>query len=927
MHWLKQLFSRRRSYADLSAEIHEHLDERIEALVAVGMTRKDAEHAARREFGNVTLVEREGREAWRFVWVDDLVSDVRFGLRMLRKSPGFAFIAVLTLALGIGINTVIFSAFDALIWRPRAVNEPQRLAIVFRTTPGEARGGFSYPDYLYYRDHGSSFADLGMFAYGMAVTSSDLPVTGASTGAGPASAIGFRLPQLLQGSAQPVGCFFVSGNYFPLLGTLPIAGRLIEPRDDEPDAAPVVMLSGNFWQQQYHSDPKVVGSTLHLNGTPFTVIGVTPVDYVATAPDVPSLWAPVTARVKLGSLSAADLQSRRVIVGQPTGRLKPGVSIADAAAEFSVLASQLRSYYPDDKRDEGVVVISGRNNFELLEPFEWAVVAAAMSAVGLLLLIACANVASLLLARAAARHKEIAVRLALGAGRRRLLRQLLTESMLIGILAGAIGLPLAYWTLHSLLLEISASLPAFWGTIVLQITPDVRIFSYTLLISIGAGVAFGLAPALQAAKADVNSALKEEGSLFGQRVSRSRLRGVLIAGQVAACLVLLINSALLLRGSERALKIDPGYETRRTVYLEMYDPANLHYSKEKLLQLNRDLIRGIESLPGVRSVTQASRGPIGGNRWVSISPAEAAPFIPGQGRSEPAGAGYSFITPNYFETLDIPLVKGRRFTPNEAETQAPVVIISDATAKHLWPGRDAIGKRLRIGSEKGSMSFPGENDPYLPSSEVIGIARDVHSLDLRKIDEAYVYLPLSQSRQWTSVLMVRTEGDPSGLMAAIGREARRVDANLPIITATLNTMVSLDPHFVISRVGGVLASIVGALGLLLACMGVYGMVSFSVAQRTREIGIRITLGAENHDVVRLAMTEGIRPILTGMAIGIVLSMGVARFLEAILFGLSSVDAVSFSGVSLLLGAVGLIATYLPARRAMRVDPMVALRHE
>jgi predicted permease len=927
VNWLKQMFSRRRRFDELSEEIRSHISEKTEKLIAEGMSREDATHAARREFGNRTLVERDSRDEWRFVLVEDLLMDLRFGLRMLRKSPGFTVVAVLTLALGIGVNTVIFSAFDALVLRPRAVNDPGRLALVFRTGPGEARGGFSYPDYVYYRDHSSSFSELAMFAFGMAVTSSDFPVTGTETGASTARAIGFQLPQLLQGSAQPIGCFFVSGNYFSMLGTLPLKGRIIEPRDDQPDAAPIVMLSGNFWLRQFHSDPNVVGSVIHLNGTAFTIIGVTPLDYVGTAPDVPSLWAPVAARMQLGSLSAQELHSRRVIVGLPTGRLKPGVSIPDAAAELSVLANQLRSYYPEDKRNEGVAVIPGRNNLALLESFEWAVIAAAMTAVGLLLLIACANVASLLLARAAARHKEIAVRLALGAGRNRLLRQLLTECMLIGLLAGAVGLPLASWMLHLLVVEIAASLPEFWGTIALQVTPDIRIFAYTLLISVGAGIAFGLAPALQAAKADVNSALKQEGSIFGQRMSRSSLRGLLIAGQMAACLVLLINSALLLRGSQRALKIDPGYEMRRTACLEIYNAERLHYSRARLLQLNRDLIRRIASLPGVRSVTQASRGPIGGIRWVSIAPADAAPFTPTRGASEPPSGGYSYVTPNYFETLEIPLVRGRSFTPSEAEAQASVVVISEATAQRLWPGQDAIGKRLRVGSEKGEMSFPGENDPFLPSNEVIGIARDVHNLDLRKIDESYIYLPLSQSRQWTSTLLVRTEKDAAALLTAIGSEVRRVDANLPVMAAPLNTMVSLDPHFVISRIGGVLASVVGALGLLLACMGVYGMVSFSVAQRTREIGIRIALGAGKKDVVRLALGDGLRPILVGMLVGLVVSAGVSRLLDTILFGLNPVDAVSFSGVSLLLGAVGIAATYVPARRAMRVDPMVALRED
>src|SRR6267142_4667068 len=319
------------------------------------------------------------------------------------------------------------------------------------------------------------------------------------------------------------------------------------------------------------------------------------------------------------------MANRLVSAGFAGGRLKPGVSLSEAQDELSVLAAQLRESYPEYERNANVKVLSASNNLADIDPEMWGVVAAAMSAVALLLLIACANVASLLLGRAVARRKEIAVRLALGARRWRLLRQLLTESMLLALLAGAIGLPLGVWMLHILVLQIASALPSYWGTIVLELTPDVRIFAYTFLLSCGAGVGFGLSPALQASKADVNSALKEEGSAFGQRVSKSQLRGLLIAGQMAACLVLLVSSALLLRGSQRALKIDPGYESRHSVWLEMYDPANLHYSQARLLQLNRDIVQGVAALPGVQSVAQASRGPMGGIRWVPVTPVDAAP--------------------------------------------------------------------------------------------------------------------------------------------------------------------------------------------------------------------------------------------------------------------------------------------------------------
>src|SRR5882762_1445797 len=706
---LASIFRRTPLDTELREELESHLQMHMADNVLAGMTNEAARRLALIKLGGITQTQQLYRERRGLPTLDALAQDLRYSVRMLSKSRGFTFVAIITLALGIGVNTAVFTAFDALALRPRPVKDPQRLVSVLRTAPGESNGGMSYPDYIYFLDHSKSFSDLSLLAYGIAVTSSDLPATGPEGSSRVAGAVGFQLPQLLEGSAQPIGCDFVSGNYLPMYGATPLLGRTLSPGDDQPNAAPVVLMSGNFWQRRFHSDPKVVGSVLHLNGVAFTVVGVTPFNYLAGLPAVPDLWAPVAAKMSLG-FSAKDLANRLVSAGFADGRLRPGVHLSDAQAELNVLAEQLQAAYPEAERNKGVKVLSASNFLAAMEPEMWGVVAAAMSAVALLLLIACANVASLLLGRAVARRKEIAVRLALGAGRWRLLRQLLTESMLLALLAGAIGLPLGGWILHLLILQIASALPSFWGTIALELTPDFRIFTYTVLVSCGAGIAFGLSPALQASKADVNSALKEEGSAVGQRISSSRLRGLLIAGQMAACLLLLITSALLLRGSQRALKIEPGYEARHVVSLERYDPANLHYSQARLLQLNRDIIQGIVSLPGVQSVTQASRGPVGGIRWVPVAPEGTALSGPDTSGSEPPAAGYSYVTPNYFETLGIPIVRGRNFTSREAEGQSPVVIISEATARRFWPSEDAIGKRLRIGSDRGTMSFPGEKD-------------------------------------------------------------------------------------------------------------------------------------------------------------------------------------------------------------------------
>ena len=926
--WLRAVMRRARMESEMDAELRFHIKAFAEDLVRGGVPHEEAMRRARIEFGGIEQAKEECREARGVNFLHSLIQDLRFGLRMLRKNPGFTATAILALALGIGVNTTVFTAFDALALRPRPVKDPDRLMGVYRTKEGGNRGALSYPDYVYYRDHSKTLSELAMWSGGMHVTTSDLSVVASEDALRVAGALGFRLPQLLQGGAQRLSCVFVSGNYFRLLGARPAAGRLFLPEDDQPGAPPVVVLSGNFWESQFHSNPDVVGSTIHLNRVAFTIVGVTTADYIGALSAVPVLWAPIAVRPLLGDGTRESLENRSVGAGIVYGHLKAGISMTDAEAELNVLAAQLRAAYPEVERNSGVRVVSERK-FNQIDSEAWPIVAATMGAVALLLLIACANVASLLLARAAARRREIGVRLALGAGRRRLLQQLLIESTLTALLAGAVGLPLASWTLHLLVVEIASAIPSYWGAIALQVTPDIRIFGYTVLISLLTGVLFGLTPALQALRTDVNSALKDNGSVLGQQLSKSRLRDLLIVAQVAACLVLLINSALLLRGSQRALRVDPGFDSKHVVHLslEMAEPSN-GYSQARLFELNRQLMEEIASIPGVTSVTEASRAPIsGGNRFVPVGIADAEPPAGKGGEDKRPTAGYSYILPNYFETLGVPIVSGRSFTIQEAETEAPVVVISEATARRFWPDENPLGKRLVIGSANARPPFAGERVPFSPSSEVIGVVRDVRSLFLNKVDESYLYLPLSGSRYWTSTLLVRTSGSASSLLATLGSAVRRVDANLPVVLAPLEWMVSFNPYFLISRIGGILSSIVGVLGLFLACLGVYGMVGYSFMERTHEIGIRMALGARPPQVLGLVLRECARPMLLGTAIGIALSAAVSRLLSAILFGLNPMDAISFAGVSLLLIAVALFAGWLPSRRAMRVDPMVALRYE
>src|SRR5215472_2043389 len=925
--WMRVVMRRSRMEREMDAELHFHIVAFAEDLVRRGVPREEALRRARIEFGGVERAKEECREARGISFIDSLLQDLRFGLRMMRKNLGFTATAVIALALGIGVNTTVFTAFDALTMRPRAVQDPEHLVGVYGTKEGEGNA-LSYPDYIYYCDHSKTLSDLAMFGFGMGVATPDLPAAPPDDMPRMASAIGFHLPQLLQGGGRPLMCMYISGNYFQLLGAHPAAGRLFLPEDDQPGARPVVVLTGNFWRSQFHSRPDVIGSTIHLNRVPFTIVGVTPVDYLGTLPMVPVLWAPIAVRPLLGSGTRESLENRSERTGSVYAHLKEGVSLPDAEVELNVLASQLRAAFPEIERNAGVRVVSERE-FAHMDSDGWPIVVSAMGAVALLLLIACANVASLLLARAATRRREIGVRLSLGATRRRLLQQLLIESSLTALFAGAMGLPLASWGLHLLVAEISSSLPSYWGSIALQATPDIRVFAYTVLVSLVTGVTFGLTPALQTLRTDVNSALKDTGSMLGEKLSKSRLRNILIVAQVAACLVLLINSALLLRGSQRALQIEPGFDSKHVVFLEMYTPGLSGYTEAELLQLSRQLRAELRGVAGVASVTLASRAPFAsGDRFVSVRTAtEEPPPVNDAGEDKRPAVAYSYVQPNYFETLGIPIVRGLSLSTQEAEGGAPVVIVSEALARRFWPGQDAIGKRLAIGSAHGKAPFPGETAPFFPESEVIGAAQDVRNLSLSKVDDSYLYLPLPQSSPLMSTILLRTRGNSSSLLTLLGGAVRRVDANLPVLAAPLDWAVSFDPYFVVSRVGGILSSIVGTLGLFLACLGVYGMVGYSVVERTHEIGIRMALGAQRNQVLGLVLRESARPMLLGTVIGIAVSAGVARLISAILFGLNPADAISFAGVSLLLIAVAMFAGWLPARRAMKVDPMVALRYE
>jgi predicted permease len=682
-----------------------------------------------------------------------------------------------------------------------------------------------------------------------------------------------------------------------------------------------MVLSYPFWQRRFDADPSIVGKTMKVNDATFTIIGVAPRDFIGTGapPLVPDFWAPVAmqARLELGHLWLEQPNDGQL---QMLARLRPGISRSQAEAQFLLLAEQWgRANHHQDKT---IAITLERASFFGETNTVWfrGVVALLMAVVGLVLLIACANLANMLMARGNMRRHEIAVRRALGASRTRLLRQLLTESILLALMGGAAGLLLSVWMSHLLgtvLTQMVQSFPIVGGSaFTLNLTADIRVYAYTLLLSLGTGVIFGLYPALQFSKADAISALKDEGATSGQQTTRSRLRSLLVGGQFAVSLFLLISAGLLIQGIRRSLTVDPGYETKRVFFV------SLHTGRHPSPALQRTVINRLESVPSVASVAIASKPPGTGTYTVPA-------IVEGSRGSELSlrgGALGDLVSPGYFQTMNVPILWGRNFTRQEAESGAAVAIVSEATARRFWPGEDAIGKRFKLDLEFNKI---------WREVEVIGVAKDVRNANLTRVDPVYLYLPSDPARFAGNALLIRVEGDPIEATKAVLDSLKAMDETLQ------PSLVSLeDAHMRIQRLLpqmlGTFVGILSCLALPLAAVGIYGVVSYLVSQRTREIGIRMALGATRADVLNLILRQGMHPVIIGAALGLLLSATASSVVHAFLvlpgspdalFGVSFLDPLSFVCLSCLLTAVALLASYIPARRATRVDPMTALHYE
>ncbi len=818
-----------------------------------------------------------------------LWQDLRYGAKMLLKNPAFTIIAVLSLALGIGANTAIFSIVNAVLLRslPHVENQSRLVALYTSDYSGPLYGSSSYPDYVDFRSR--SRAVSGLAAYTI------------------------RLVSLSEGGeAERALATVTSGNYFDVLGVRAARGRVFTDTDDEADAAPIAVISHSLWQRRFGGDPSIVGRTITLGGQAFTVAGIAPEKFTGMITGLaPDMWIPIRACAQ--AVQDKDLLESRGNRGLLLiGRLKDGVSVEQAQASFDAVARGLREEHPrqwSNVREEGRKITVLREAEARVPPQVRGVVLSVagllMGVVGLVLLIACANVANLLLARASARRREIGIRIALGASRWRLMRQLLTESMLLAMLGGAFGLLVVLW-LTDLPLWFSLPTPV---PIALDFSPDARVLLFALCFSILTGLIFGIAPALQATRADVLPALKDESATASFTSRRFSLRNLLVVAQVAISLMLLVGAGLFLRSLGNAQSIDVGFQADNV--LVMTPEVSIQgYSEAKGTEFYRQLVERVGTLPGVEAVSLAEMIPLGFSSQRGSVEIEGRESQPGEDNEY----NFNTVTPGYFDTMNIKLAAGRDFTDADREGAPGVVVVNEAFARLFWPNQNPLGKRL---------SREGAEGPFL---EVVGVARDAKYNTLGEDTLPFFYQPFWQNYRSEMTLQVRTAGDPRAMLTPVREQIRLLDKNLPVSNVrTLNE--HLNGTLLLPRIGAGLLGAFGVLALLLASIGLFGVMSFSVARRTREIGIRMALGARGADVLRLVLFEGMTLVIVGVCVGLAASFALTRVMTSLLYGVSATDPLTFAGVALLLASVALVASYIPARRASKVDPMVALRYE
>ncbi len=806
----------------------------------------------------------------------NLLQDLRYGLRMMLKAPGFTAIAVLALALGIGANTAIFSIVNAVLLRPLPYRDPEQLVQVwdnFRQLKLE-KIWISVPEYA---DYGKL---TGVFAQTAAYDTWDINVT-----AGDA-------PERVHG-------ILATASLFPMLGVNAEVGRVFNDEEDKPGSNQVAVLSHGYWLRRFGGDRGIVGKKLSFDGKTYSVIGVMPAGFAFPDKET-EVWVPIAFDP---SLFAETERGSRYI--NMVARLRPGVSVERAAAEMDATAARLQQQYPDSYAANsgwGVSVIPLHEQVvgDVRKPL-----IILLGAVAFVLLIACANVANLLLVRAAVRQKETAIRTAMGASRGRLIRQLLTESVVLSLTGGALGLLLAVVGIN-LILSFSPAdvLP------VKEVGLDARVLGFTLLVSLLTGVIFGLAPALQASKADLNEVLKESGrTTIGGK--RQRTRSALVVLEVAMSLLLLIGAGLMIRSFMRLLRVDPGFKSEHVLTMQLSLPQTKYAQPPQRVAFYRQVLQRLEALPGVKAVGAINQLPLTGSSSDRTFNEQGKPP-----QNPPPNAEFRVVSPGYFRAVGIPLVKGRYFADTDQETTPKAVIINQAMARRYWPGEDPLGKRISFDGAPGQPNW----------REVVGIVGDVRQLGLGSEAKPEMYVPFTQFPRLNMTLVAQSAGDPAKLTSAVRSEVRAIDADQPVYnTRTMEEV--LAQSVAKQRLNMLLLGIFAGVALVLAAIGIYGVMSYTTAQRMHEFGIRMALGARPKDLLTLVLGQGMLLALLGVVLGLVAAFLATRVMSSLLYGVSSTDPLTFIGVALLLLLVALAASLVPARKATRVDPIIALRYE
>jgi predicted permease len=882
--WVRSLVSQTRVWLsprqvdqDFAQELEVHFDLLTEESVRRGMSPEEAKRAARIRLGGPTQLKETNRELHGLPAIETFLQDTRYAFRMLRKNPGFTAVAVLTLALGIGANTAIFSVVYAVLLKPLPYTNPEQLFTAFQANAqqGTAETGCSYLNFEEWRAQNHAFSELaGIVAHQLTLT----------------------------GRVEPtvVNTSVVTPEFFALVDVKPLAGRIFFPQDGKQGAPPVALVSEDLWRGRFGADPNIIGTSINLDQRPFTVIGIMPGAFRTPFFTKQEVWIPLVQ----DPVFSTFMPNRGLHLLPVIGRLKPGVSVAQAQAEMDAISGRLAAEFPAENNGWTVRLVPLQK--EIVGDVRTALLVL-LGAVGLVLLIACANIANLLLTRATSRSKEIAVRTALGAGRARIIRQLLSETAVLGLLGGAVGIALAYWGVKALSSLLPSSLP--------QMNPirvDYFVLGFALLLSAIAGLAFGLVPAMFAANADIQNALRE-GARSGESRNRRRARSFLAVVEISLAMVLLMTAGLLLRSFARLTSVSPGFDAQHIVKADISLPQFQYSTPQQWAAFSEELLARIQSDPGLQDSAVVVPRPIA-DRNVNL------PFDivgnPPSSASASRTASFVSVSPDYFRVMGIPLLAGRFFNQHDISSTPRVSIISEAMARLYFPNQNPLGKQLTFG-------FPPNGEAM---REIVGIVGNVRDVALGQNPGAMMYVPFAQAPFWGANLVVKSTLSTSSVAAAIRQEVQKMDKDVPV-TDVAKMPDLIDASVAQPRFRTFLLGLFAVMALVLAATGIFGVISYSVSRRTNEIGIRVALGASRNTILSMILGETLALTFAGLAVGLPCALAASHLVGHMLFDVSANDPATLAAVAFSLAVVAALAGYIPARRAVRVDPMAALRYE